>query len=451
MTEAKKVHLIAIGGSIMHNLAIALHQKGIQVTGSDDGFFEPSKSRLAKHSLLPDKEGWDVDHITEDLDAVILGMHAKEDNPELKRAQELGVKIYSFPEYIYEQSKHKQRIVIAGSHGKTTVTSMVMHVLNYYKRDFDYAVGAQLKGFDTMVRLTDAPYIIIEGDEYLSSALDMRPKFFNYQHHIVLMNGIAWDHMNVFPTYAGYRKQFEDLAKATPKAGTIIYNTEDTEVKDICENHEADILKFKFSTPKHEIIDGVVNIIFDKKKYPMKIVGTHNITNLGAAQVLCARLCVREAEFLKAMQSFEGAGKRLEVLREDENRTFYRDFAHAPSKLRATVEGMKDQFPSKKLTGFFELHTFSSLNKEFLQQYKGSFDAADKAVVFLDPEVVAKKGGELSNEDVLSAFDNSKIEIVNTSEELKSKMKAYSTEGNILFMSSGNFGGIDVIELSQEL
>ena len=196
------VHLIAIGGSAMHNMAIAMHKKGFNVTGSDDEIFEPSKTRLAKLNLLPAKEGWDTNNIHKGIDAVILGMHARADNPELLKAQELGLKIYSYPEYIYEQTKDKTRIVIGGSHGKTSITAMILHVLNYHKVDCDYMVGAQLDGFDTMVKLTkEAKIAVIEGDEYLSSPIDRRPKFHLYKPNIAILSGIAWDHINVFPTF----------------------------------------------------------------------------------------------------------------------------------------------------------------------------------------------------------------------------------------------------------
>lgn len=454
VSETKNIHFIAIGGSIMHNLAIALHKKGMKVSGSDDHFYEPSKSKLKRYNLLPTQEGWDTSKITADLDAIILGMHAKIDNPELLKAQELGLKIYSFPEFIFEQSKNKQRIVIGGSHGKTTITSMVMHVLKHYNKKFDYAVGAQVDGFDTMVKLSDdAPIIVIEGDEYLTSPLDLTPKFHKYNHHIGLISGIAWDHMNVFPTFDGYVNQFETFAKKTPKAGSLIVNEDDiiaTNLLDVCENV---INKFSYSLPEHEIVNGITNIIFQGKKYALRIFGKHNLSNIEGARILCNRVAISDEDFYTAIQSFEGAGKRLESLGKTDSLSIYKDFAHSPSKLKATVLGVKEQFPNKKVLAVMELHTFSSLNKEFLTQYKGSFGEIDTPVVFFDPKTVSSKGLDtISQEEVKEAFDEDKLEVFTDSNTLRDFITSKDLSNHVLLlMSSGNWGNIDLKKLSTEL
>ncbi len=441
---SKRIHLIAIGGSLMHNMAIALKEEGHQISGSDDNFFEPSKSRLAKHGLLPENTGWNPDAITPDIDAIILGMHAKGDNPELQKAKELGLKIYSFPEYIYEHSKNKQRIVIAGSHGKTTVTAMILHALKTLGHDFDYAVGAQLDGFETMVRLSDsAAFIIIEGDEYLTSALDPRPKFLAYKHHIAVLNGIAWDHYNVFPTYEGYVGQFEKLSLATPKAGTIIYQELDPEVKRIAEANEGDLLKFPYSKPKVEIKDGTTYVIHEKEKFPLQIFGEHNLQNLAGAQKVCERLCVAPEDFYKAMQSFTGAGRRLEKLSETADKIVFRDFAHSPSKVKAVTEAVKAQYPNKSVTACLELHSFSSLNKEFIGQYKGAMDSVDTAIVYFNPKTVASKNLEpITDEQIQQAFGRQDVVVVSDSSILKDKLN--EVKGVSLLMSSGNFDNIEL-------
>lgn len=452
--EIKKIHFIAIGGSIMHNLAIALHNKGLIVTGSDDHFFEPSKSKLQKYGLLPAKEGWNAEKITTEIDAIILGMHAKIDNPELLKAQELGLKIYSFPDFIYEQSKNKQRLVIGGSHGKTTITSMVMHVLNHYNKKFDYAVGAQVDGFETMVKLShDAPIIVIEGDEYLTSPLDLTPKFHKYHHHIGLISGIAWDHMNVFPTFDEYVKQFEIFAKNTPRAGSLIVNKEDlitANLIDVCEN---EINKFSYNLPDYEIVNGVTSILFDSEKYALNVFGKHNLLNIEAARLLCNRVAITDKDFYKAIQSFKGAGKRLESLGKSDSLSIYKDFAHSPSKLKATAHGVKEQFPERKVCALMELHTFSSLNKEFLSQYKNAFGNVDTPVVFFDPNTVANKGLEIITEDeIKDAFDEKNLQVFTDSKKLETFIKSKDLNNHVLLlMSSGNWGGMNLTELSSEL
>lgn len=451
---SKKVHFIAMGGSIMHNLAIALHNKGYKVTGSDDQIFNPSKDRLDKYGLLPTKTGWDKENIHSGLDEVILGMHAKPDNPELKKAQELGLKVYSFPEYIYKESKNKQRISICGSHGKTTITSMVMHVLGYWKRNFDYAVGAQLEGFETMVKLSDdAPFIIIEGDEYLSSPIDRTPKFLRYQHHICSISGIAWDHVNVFPTFDNYVEQFEKLSDATPRAGTIIYNKEDKLVKKIAEKNEGDIVKIPYSTLKNKIKNGVTTININGHKTEIQVFGEHNLSNLSCAHTICSRLSIKDDQFVEAIASYTGASKRLTLKAKNENTNVYLDFAHAPSKLVATVEAVKEQFGKRKLTAVIELHTFSSLDEKFIAQYKDKLIAASEPIVFIDPKVLAKKGlGLITEEQVQGFFNDKRIKLISSAAELENVLVNRSWEKrNLLLMSSGNFDGLDVEKLATEI
>lgn len=440
-----KIHFIAIGGSIMHNLALALHDKGYKISGSDDAIHEPSKSKLEKEGLLPSTMGWDENKITSDLDCVILGMHAKKDNPELLKAQEIGIKIYSFPEYIYKQSIDKQRIVIAGSHGKTSTTAMIMFVLKKLNIDFDYAVGATIDGFDRMVRLTeDAPFIIIEGDEYLSSPLDSKPKFLNYFHHIAVLNGIAWDHINVFKTVEEYNHQFELLSKATPKSGVLIYNSEDKLVKKIAGNNEDDILKIDYKTHPHKIKDGITYLKTEIGEVPLKIFGEHNLINLSAAKAVCERVCVKEEDFYSAIQEFEGAGKRLETISSNSTYKVFKDFAHSPSKVKATVEAVKAQYGKQKLTAVLELHTFSSLTPDFLPEYEKSMDKATTAIVHISNAVLAKKGNlKIDDEFVKKCFKNKKLIITRSLDELNSTL-TNSGEANMLFMSSGTFDGLDL-------
>lgn len=451
---SKKVHFIAIGGSIMHNLAIALHQKGYQVTGSDDQIFSPSKERLDQHNLLPTQMGWDAHKITADLDEIVLGMHAKQDNPELLKAKELGLKIFSFPEYIYNESKNKQRICICGSHGKTTITSMVMHVLNYWKRPFDYAVGAQLDGFETMVKLDDnSPFIIIEGDEYLSSPTDLTPKFLRYQHHICSISGIAWDHVNVFPTFDHYVEQFEKLCQATPRSGTIIYNEEDKLVKKIAKATEGDLVKFSYKTPSFKIKNGITTVRIGDLKVELEIFGEHNLSNLACAHTICSRLSVNDRQFAEAIKTYKGANKRLDLVTKNEETNIYLDFAHAPSKVKATVQAVKEQFSKRKLITVLELHTFSSLDTKFISEYKDTLKLSDFPYVFIDPKVLAKKGlGEISQAQIKGFFKNPKIRLLTSSDELKTQLSALDLSSkNVLFMSSGNFDGLDIAQFSSEL
>ena len=447
-----KVHFIAIGGSAMHNLAIALHKKGYTITGSDDVIFETSHSRLDRYGLLPEKMGWDECNIHSDLDAIILGMHARQDNPELIKAQELGLKIYSYPEYIYEQSKNKIRVVIGGSHGKTTITSMILHVMRLCGRDCDYLVGAQIEGFETMVKLTDdAPVIIIEGDEYLASPIDKRPKFHIYQADIAIISGIAWDHINVFPTFDNYIEQFRIFLKTIITNGTLIYCDEDQVLQEVVKNDNSDLYKIPYRTPEYTIKDGTTELAFPDKTIPLNIFGRHNLLNLNAARLVCNQLGINDNEFYRAISSFTGAARRLELLGKNDQTAIYKDFAHSPSKLKATIEAVKQQYPGRKLISVMELHTFSSLNKNFLNEYKGCMDAADEAIVFIDEHTFSQKRIEPYDKNIVKeAFGNDKLKFFNNPEILVRFLSDINYKGkNLLLMSSGNFGGIDLSKLAE--
>ncbi|MFZ6663178.1 UDP-N-acetylmuramate--L-alanine ligase [Peijinzhouia sedimentorum] len=453
LTKGDKVHFVAIGGSVMHNLAITLANKGLIVSGSDDEIFEPSKTRLLNKGILPEQEGWDASKITKDLSAVIVGMHAKADNPELQKAKELQIPIYSFPEFILSQSEDKQRVVIAGSHGKTSITSMVMHVLNFHNREFDYLVGAQLEGFQTMVKLSDAPVIIIEGDEYPSSPDDSTPKFLKYQHHIALISGIAWDHFNVYKDLDTYVKQFEILADATPKAGTLICLEEDSMVDIICKKEREDVTSIPYSTHKYEIENNQTYLITPNGKIPVSIFGKHNMQNLSGAKALVQRLGITESMFYQAIKSFKGAARRLEFLAKNDQTYIYKDFAHAPSKVKASTEALKEQYPNRKLLAVLELHTYSSLNKDFINQYQSSLNAADEAIIYFNPKTVEHKKLEpLSEKDLKNAFQREDIKVFTNSDELRSFLLSQNWENkNLLLMSSGNFDNIDLTKLSQAI
>lgn len=450
----QKVHFIAIGGSAMHNLALALHQKGYIITGSDDEIFEPSHSRLASKGLLPSSLGWNEENIHPNLDAVIVGMHAKNDNPELLKAQKLGLKIYSYPDYIYQQSKSKQRIVIAGSHGKTTITSMILHVLKFNNKEFDYLVGAQIEGFDNMVKLSNAPVIIIEGDEYLASPTDKTPKFLKYHHHIAVISGIAWDHINVFPTFENYKSQFDKLIEATPKGGILIYNEDDKALTSTIKNiSREDILKVGYDEHKNKTKEGVSYLQYDDNKVPVKFFGEHNYYNVQAAKEVCTRIGISESGFYNAIQSFKGAANRLELIAENATHKVYKDFAHAPSKLKATVKAVVDQFSKKKIVACLELHTFSSLNKDFLSQYEGTFDKPDVAIVYFNPETLKHKNlPSISVEEVKKAFKRKSLEVFTDSSEVIKFIKTQvKTDSIVLFMTSGNFNGLDLKKEAQFL
>lgn len=444
------VHFIAIGGSAMHNLALALHNKGYQVTGSDDTIFEPSKSRLEAKGLLPEAFGWFADKITTNLDAVVLGMHAKADNPELLKAQELGLKIYSYPEFLYEQSKHKTRVVIGGSHGKTTITSMILHVMHYHDQDVDYMVGAQLEGFDVMVKLTDDnDFIVLEGDEYLSSPIDRRPKFHLYKPNIALISGIAWDHINVFPTYENYVDQFSIFVDSIVKGGSINFNEEDAEVARVVEASENTIRKIGYHTPEYTVENGETLLDTPEGQLPIEIFGKHNLNNLAGAKWVCQHMGIDEDDFYEAIATFKGASKRLEKIAESNTSVAYKDFAHSPSKVEATTNAVKEQYANRDLVACLELHTYSSLNAEFLKEYKGALNAADVAVVFYSPKAVEiKKLEEVTKEQIATAFQRDDLIIYTNPEDFKQFL--FSQEFNdksLLLMSSGNYGGLDFDEV----
>jgi UDP-N-acetylmuramate: L-alanyl-gamma-D-glutamyl-meso-diaminopimelate ligase len=447
------IHFIAIGGAVMHNLAIALHKKGYRISGSDDEIFDPSRSRLEKYGLLPQKWGWFPERIDKTTDAVILGMHARKDNPELKKALREGIKIYSFPEYLYEQTQNKKRVVIAGSHGKTTITSMIMHVLRDQGINFDYMVGSQLEGFETMVGFhEDSEIAIFEGDEYLSSPLDPSPKFAHYKPHITLITGIAWDHMNVFPEYEMYKSQFADLILMTDPGGTIFYYEGDEELYDLIRetNFRANALPY-YAIP-YKITPSGTEIIHKGITLKSRLIGKYNIENLSGALKVCQAIGIESDEFMKSMQSFMGAAKRQELLYENDKIRVFLDFAHAPSKVRATVKGFRENYADKKLFVFLELHTFSSLNKEFIPLYKNSLDPADEAVVFFNPEVVKHKGlPEIQPSFVYDCFERRDLKVMTDAMDLETEMKMKIEEDNavVLIMSSGNLGGIELKKLSK--
>lgn len=444
------IHFIAIGGSAMHNLAIALHNKGYHVTGSDDTIHDPSKSRLEKRGLLPEEFGWFPEKITADLDVIILGMHAKKDNPELLKAQSMGLKIYSYPEFLYEQSKEKTRVVIGGSHGKTTITSMILHVLNYHDREVDYMVGAQLEGFETMVHLTqENEFIVLEGDEYLSSPIDMRPKFHLYKPNIALISGIAWDHINVFPTFENYVEQFRVFTNSLTNGGIMVYNEQDPTVKQVVENSEHPIKIYPYSTPEHIIDDGTTYIDTPDGQMPLEIFGDHNLQNLAGAQWICQHMGVDEEDFYEAISSFKGASKRLEKIAEHQQTVIFKDFAHSPSKVKATTEAVKRQYEHRELIACLELHTYSSLNAKFLQQYKGALSKADTAVVFYSPHAVKiKQLEEVSKTQIATAFESDDLIIYTNPEDFKAFLFSQNLNNKaLLLMSSGNYGGLDFEEL----
>lgn len=447
-----RVHLIAIGGSAMHNMAIALHKKGYQVTGSDDEVFEPSKGRLNKHGLLPDKMGWDEGRVTNEIDCVILGMHARKDNPELLKAQKLNLKIYSYPEYIFEQTKDKKRVVIGGSHGKTSMTAMTLHVLNDCGLDVDYMVGAQLAGFDVMVKLShDADIVILEGDEYLSSPIDLRPKFHLYNPHIAVISGIAWDHINVFPTFDNYVKQFEIFADTVEPNGTLIYFDGDAEVAKIGENFKYN--KIAYNVHPNKCVDGITFLLNDGNEYPLEIFGDHNLQNLNASLEICLGLGLTKEQFYQSIQTFKGASRRLELIDKNSSCSIFKDFAHSPSKLKATSSAVKKQFTNRKLIACMELHTFSSLNEEFLREYANTMDLPDEAFVYFNPQTIAhKKLKKISKEQVFNCFNRSDLRVFTSSDEFVKELKSRSWENsNLLLMSSGNFDGVDFNELVKEL
>jgi len=446
----KKIHFIAIGGSAMHNLAIALHQKGYKVSGSDDAIFEPSKSRLERRGILPEELGWFPEILTSDIEAVILGMHAREDNPELLKAKELGLKIYSYPEYLYEQSKDKTRVVIGGSHGKTTITSMILHVLNFHQKNIDYMVGAQLEGFDTMVKITqENEFMILEGDEYLSSPIDRRPKFLLYIPNIALVSGIAWDHINVFPTFESYALQFELFVNSITAGGALVYNATDEEVVKVVEKSTNYFKKFPYSLPKNRIENGKTILETEFGDIELQVFGNHNLLNLEGARNICKLLQITDEEFYEAIISFTGASKRLELVKKTENYIVYKDFAHAPSKVISTVNATKEQFSDKKIVACLELHTYSSLNPIFLTEYKDTLNKANDAIVYYSEDALKiKKMEPISEELIRNSFNRQDLKVFTNKESLeKYLIETDKTNSVFLMMSSGNYGGIDLNQI----
>ncbi len=449
-----RIHFIAIGGSAMHNLALALQHKGYQITGSDDVIYEPSKSRLQAKSLLPEAFGWYPEKITANLDAVILGMHAKQDNPELKKAQEIGVPIYSYPEFLYEQSKNKTRVVIGGSHGKTTITSMILHVLNYHDKKADFMVGAQLEGFERMVHLTEEnDFIVLEGDEYLSSPIDKRPKFHLYKPNIALLSGIAWDHINVFPTFENYVSQFQIFVDSIVKGGSITYNEEDEEVVKVVENSENTIRKFPYRTPSYELVDGQTYLETPEGPMPIEVFGQHNLSNIAGAKWICQNMGIDEDDFYEAIATFKGASKRLEKMAEGKSTILFKDFAHSPSKVAATTKAVKEQYPDKKLIACLELHTYSSLNAAFLSHYKNAMNAADVASVFYSPKSVAiKQLKEISGTQIKEAFQRDDLYVFTKPSDFEAFLYEQSYDNTVLLlMSSGDYGGLNLPSLINHL
>jgi len=440
------IHFISIGGSAMHNLALALHEKGEVITGSDDAIFEPSKSRLEGKGLLPESIGWYPEKINSNLDAIILGMHAKADNPELLKAQELRLKIYSYPEFLYEHAKHKTRVVIGGSHGKTTITSMILHVLKYHDIEVDFMVGAQLEGFERMVHLThENEIMVLEGDEYLSSPIDLRPKFHLYQANIALISGIAWDHINVFPTFDNYVDQFRIFTDTMVKGGMMVYNEEDKEVKKVVEETNNEIKKYPYKTPNYMIENGVTLLETLEGPIPLEVFGKHNLQNLEGARSICFHLGVSEEGFYEAIADFKGASKRLEKIIENESTVIYKDFAHSPSKVEAATQAVREQYVDRKLLACLELHTYSSLNEDFLKEYIGALDPADEAVVFYSPNAVKiKRLKEVSAKQIGKAFQREDLIIYTDPKEFKDFLFHKDLKNTaVLLMSSGNYGGLD--------
>ncbi|RBL94128.1 UDP-N-acetylmuramate--L-alanine ligase [Chitinophaga flava] len=448
-----KVHFIAIGGSVMHQLAIALRHKGYEVTGSDDEIFEPALSNLRQAGILPASLGWDPTRITADIDAVILGMHAREDNPELIRARELQLKIYSFPEYIYQESKNKTRVAVGGSHGKTTTTAMIMHVLQYNQQAFDYLVGARLEGFNQSVNITDAPLIVCEADEYPASVIEKRPKFLFLHPQIAILTGIAWDHINVFPTYEIYEEQFALFLRQMEPGSVLIYNSGDTALSNLVTAEGRHLRLIPYTTPIHMIRDGVTRVFFDEGYADLEVFGEHNLLNMHAAKLVCNELGLSDEAFLAAIASFRGAAKRLELVAKNDHSVIYRDFAHAPSKVKATMEATRQQFPQRRLIAVLELHTYSSLNASFLSQYQGALEAADVAVVFYSKHALEiKRMPDLAPELIMEKFGRTDLHVFNDRARLEAFLEEQNYhDANLLLMSSGTYDGLDFPSLEKLL
>ncbi len=448
-----KIHFIAIGGAAMHNLALALKSKGYEISGSDDEIYEPSKSLLAQHGILPTEFGWFPEKITKDLEAVIVGMHARPDNPELLKAQELGIPIESYPSYLYKQSMNKQRIVIAGSHGKTSITSMVLHVLKTVGRKFDYLVGARIEGFELMASLSDAPIIVIEGDEYLASPIDRRAKFLLYQPHICLISGIAWDHINVYPSFESYTNSFKTLIEGLPKAGSLFFDQTDDVLNRLTESCPEECEKTGYEAHPATIEEGKTILKGeDGKSYPIQVFGEHTLKNLNGARLICEQIGITPTQFYEAMTSFKGAAKRLELVASSDSSLLYKDFAHAPSKVNATTQALKKQFPTRKLIACLELHTFSSLNPAFLPEYEGTLNLADEAIVYLSEHAREIKRMERIEESVVQTyFKHPNLRVIRDAMSLKQALLEKTwTNTNLLMMSSGTFDGLDLPGLGEE-
>lgn len=449
------IHFIAIGGSVMHNLAIELHKRGHKVSGSDDHIFDPSKSKLAQYGLLPETFGWFPEKITSTTDVVILGMHARPDNPELKKAQEQGIKIYSYPEYVYQSFAHKQRVVIGGSHGKTTITAMILHVFKHNNLPCDYVVGAKLDGFESTVKITkEAPVAIIEGDEYLSSPIDRTSKFLHYKPDVAVITGIAWDHINIFKTFDAYAKVFDDFANTMTEGGTLFFNKEDMLVASICSKERTGVHQLPYQIHPHKIVDNqTVLVTEDFGEIPVQLFGEHNMKNLAAAKAICLRLQVTAAQFYQAIASFKGASRRMEKVGEGKHNIVFKDFAHAPSKVLATTKALKNQYAHRKLVACLELHTFSSLNKEFLKQYNNTLQDADTALVFFNPEAIAlKQLAPITAEDIKTAFGQSDLQVFDQATKLVDFIHSQNWEAsNLLMMSSGNFDNLNLTQLAEDI
>lgn len=447
-----RYHIIACGGSIMHQLTIQLARLGNEVTGSDDEIFEPAYSNLQRHQLLPQEMGWHPELLNDKIDIVIVGMHAKADNPELARAKELGLRLMSYPEFIYEHAKNKKRVAIAGSHGKTSTTAMVMHVLKEVGMPFDFLVGAKLEGFDYSLQLSDAPLMILEADEYPDSADNKLPKFLFYKPHIASISGIAWDHVNVFPTFENYVHQFDLFIDSLVDNATLIYNNEDEILKNLCEQEKNENRLQLVPFHAHPFKDGSL-VLANGDTVAIEIFGTHNLFNLSAAKIICLELGIPESDFCKSIATFKGAAKRLQLIRRTNDNELYLDFAHAPSKVKATVAAMKEKHPNRELIACLELHTFSSLNEEFIGEYKSSLDAADIAIVFYDPHAFElKRLPVLSPQAIVRAFGNNEIKTFSNPQQLSTFIKrALDPDMDVLMMSSGNFGGLGMEQLAKFL
>lgn len=444
-----RIHLIAIGGAAMHNLALELQANGHVVSGSDDEIYDPALTRLKAAGLCPSEFGWFPEKISEDLDVVILGMHAKKNNPELLKAQDLGLKVYSYPEFIYEHSIDKKRIVIAGSHGKTTTTSIILHVLKNLGLEFDYLVGSAIEGFDRMVKLSEAAVIVVEGDEYLSSPIDLRPKIHHYRPHVSVITGIAWDHINVFPTFEIYKQQFEIFLDQHEPGAKVFYDGSDKDLCDVINRvQRSDLELIAYDALK---VNENRELVFEEETYEFPLIGQHNLKNTNAARLVCESLGIDSASFFESLAGFTGAKKRLQLLWKNNDSQAFLDFAHAPSKLKATIDSVKEWFGDKKLVAFFELHTFSSLNAEFLNQYHHSMQMADEAYVFFDEHTLQMKGlPPVSEDDVKRHFGGSNVQVISNKTVLHELITNYDYHlCLVLFMTSGNFGGFDFQKFSK--